>query len=197
MHHAVFYSSAPKSRLAAAFTFAAAIHLSAIALASWHRQPVETIFPGSPDVVGIDVGDPGPPPEPEKEEPQPDIQAPSDFVDARPPRPSLHRQVPVRPAASGSITAGQNGPARTMAISAPRPDYPYEARSRHITGSGSVLLTIDTRSGFVVDAVISQSIGNPILDHSALSAFRRWRFKPGTVSRIKVPITFTLTGAQL
>jgi hypothetical protein len=29
-----------------------------------------------------------------------------------------------------------------------------------------------------------------ILDDAALAAYRQWRFEPGTVAKIKVPITF-------
>src|SRR5436190_1867600 len=36
----------------------------------------------------------------------------------------------------------------------------------------------------------------PILDNSTISAFRRWCFKPGTPARVRIPITFVLTGAQ-
>jgi TonB family protein len=86
--------------------------------------------------------------------------------------------------------------AKALATSMPKPEYPYEARSRHITGSGVCVVTVDTASGSVTDATMAQSIGNPILDNSAVSAFRRWRFKPGAVSKVKIPITFTMTGAS-
>ena len=43
---------------------------------------------------------------------------------------------------------------------------------------------------------IEQGIGNPILDNSTLSAFRRWRFRPGSPPRVRIPTTFLLTGAQ-
>jgi TonB family protein len=85
---------------------------------------------------------------------------------------------------------------KALVLSAPRPDYPYEARSRHITGSGVAVITVDPNSGWAVDAMMEQSIGNPILDTSTISAFRRWRFKPGTPARVRIPITFALTGAQ-
>ena len=91
------------------------------------------------------------------------------------------------------MTASQG---KALAISAPRPEYPYEARSRHITGSGVCVVTVDTGTGSVTDATMAQSIGNPVLDNSAVSAFRRWRFKPGTVSKVRIPITFTMTGAS-
>jgi len=84
--------------------------------------------------------------------------------------------------------------AKAFALDAPRPDYPYEARSRKITGSGVAVLTVDARTGAVMNASMAQSIGSPILDNAVVSAFRRWRFKPGTVSKVKVPITYTMTG---
>src|SRR5205814_9225985 len=98
---------------------------------------------------------------------------------------------PKRP---GMMTASD---AKAVAVSAPKPDYPYEARSRHITGSGVALLSVDVATGSVSDASMAQSIGNPILDNSALSAFRRWRFKPGACApQVRIPITFTMTGAS-
>ena len=51
-------------------------------------------------------------------------------------------------------------------------------------------------SGLAVDAMMEQSIGNLFLDNSTVSAFRRWRFKSGTPPRVRIPITFVLTGAQ-
>jgi TonB family protein len=57
------------------------------------------------------------------------------------------------------------------------------------------MVSIDPTSGNVLDARIEQSIGDPMLDQSAISAFRRWRFKPGTPARIRIPVTFNLSGA--
>ena len=102
--------------------------------------------------------------------------------------------VPIR--ASWQTRFAAVGNAKAFVLSAPRPDYPYEARSRHITGSGVAVITVDPVSGWAVDAMMEQSIGNPILDNSTISAFRRWRFKPGTPARVRIPITFVLTGAQ-
>ena len=87
--------------------------------------------------------------------------------------------------------------AKAVAIFAPKPDYPYEARSRHVTGSGVAVLSVDTASGSVTDATMAQSIGSPILDNATTSTFRRWRFQPGKVApKVKVPITYTMTGAS-
>jgi TonB family protein len=102
--------------------------------------------------------------------------------------------VPIRPSGQTRLAAVGNG--KAFVLSAPRPDYPYEARSRHIIGSGVAVISVDPNSGLAVDATMEQSIGNPILDNSTVSAFRRWRFKPGTPARVRIPITFTLTGPQ-
>lgn len=88
------------------------------------------------------------------------------------------------------------GAAKVSAISAPRPKYPYEARRQHATGAGVVVLNVDPATGFVTSVSMRQSTGNAVLDNAALSAFRRWRFKAGTVSIVQSPITFTMTGAQ-
>jgi TonB family protein len=82
-------------------------------------------------------------------------------------------------------------------VFAPRPEYPEAARSRRITGSGVVLLTVDVATGAVVHTSMSQSIGNPLLDNAVLVAFRQWRFKPHTTEpKLRIPITYTMTGAS-
>lgn len=86
--------------------------------------------------------------------------------------------------------------AKAYAVSTPRPEYPYEARSRHLMGSGVVLVTVDVATGGVTDASMVQSIGDPILDNATVSAFRRWRFRPGAVSKVRIPITYSATGAS-
>ena len=86
--------------------------------------------------------------------------------------------------------------AKVFALSAPRPQYPYEVRRQKITGDGIALMTIDPSTGNVVDVTMSRSTGNVFLDNAAVIGFRRWRFKPGTVSSVTCPVTFTLTGAD-
>jgi TonB family protein len=98
-------------------------------------------------------------------------------------------------------TAGRPGTmsistAKALATYAPRPQYPYEARSRRITGRGVCVVEVDPGSGSVTSASMASGIGNPALDNAAISAFRRWRFKPGAVSKVRIPITFTTTGAE-
>ena len=80
--------------------------------------------------------------------------------------------------------------AKAVALSTPIPDYPYQARRAHITWSGVCVMTVDTASGSVTSAVMDQSTGNGILDKVTTDTFRKWRFKPGTVSQIRVPISY-------
>jgi TonB family protein len=85
--------------------------------------------------------------------------------------------------------------AKVFALSAPRPEYPYEARRQKITGDGIAVIRIDPGSGSVTDVSMAKSTGSVFLDNAAIAGFRRWRFKPGSVSTVTCPITFTLSGA--
>jgi len=51
-------------------------------------------------------------------------------------------------------------------------------------------MTIDAGSGKVTDAIMAQSTGDAMLDKVTTKTFRRWRFKPGTVSHVRVPIVY-------
>jgi hypothetical protein len=53
-------------------------------------------------------------------------------------------------------------------------------------------MVVDVESGRVRDAYMERSTGHAILDDTAVNAFRRWRFKPGTVNKVRVPITFAV-----
>ena len=58
------------------------------------------------------------------------------------------------------------------------------------------MMTVDPIRGSVTHVSMWKSTGNRSLDDAALRSFRRWRFKPGSVSKVKAPVTFRLT-AQL
>ena len=97
-----------------------------------------------------------------------------------------------------------------LAISAPPPEYPLEARLRHATGSGILLLRVDIKTGRTKQVIIARTTGDKALDAAAVRAFVQWRFKPGVLPHphvtsihlnppltieeclIKVPISFTL-----
>lgn len=100
--------------------------------------------------------------------------------------------IPVNFKMSGTRPVGDAQ--RALAIFAPRPQYPLQARRDRLTGSGVALLDVDKLTGYVTSARMLKSMGHKILDDAALKAFRQWRFKPGTASQIKIPINYTIGG---
>ncbi len=128
----------------------------------------------------------------------PDIKPDDVEGTTRPPKkPQAQKFTPIKaPQTAGRPGTMSISTAKALATYAPRPQYLYEARSRHITGRGVCVVEVDAGSGSVTSALMASSIGNPVLDNAALSAFRQWRFKPGSVSNVRIPITFTTTGAQ-
>lgn len=197
---ALIYRPNSRWRIISAFSAAAAIHLSAVAFASLHRE--QAISPSTPfsDVdVEPTMGEaPAAPPQEAELPPSPDLPPSREFVEVRTPvAHSIARQIsPIRSSHLQMIDTGRADMGRALALSAPRPEYPYEARRNHITGNGAVVLVIDPLTGLVVDATMTESTGSSILDNSALRAFRRWRFKRGTPSKVRIPFTFALTGVE-
>src|SRR5947207_1460570 len=86
--------------------------------------------------------------------------------------------------------------AKTVTTYAPRPEYPQEARSHRVAGSGVCVVSVDPASGSVTNVSMAQSTGSLLLDKSALSTVRTWKFKPGTVSKVRIPVEFTMTGSN-
>src|SRR5438093_9199818 len=78
--------------------------------------------------------------------------------------------------------------AQSMAIRAPLPAYPYEAKRRDVSGSGVCVITVDHGTGKVTAATMERSTGDRVLDKVTTETFKSWRFKPGTVSQVRLPI---------
>jgi TonB family protein len=93
-----------------------------------------------------------------------------------------------------TVTQTNGTDPRAVAIFAQPPEYPYLARSRRITGSGVVSMLVDSVTGKVTSCRMVVSTGSVILDGACLDAFRQWRFKPGMMKEVRVPITFTTGG---
>jgi TonB family protein len=200
----LLYRPPPRWHVWAAISGAAAIHFAAVAIASIHPKEKIVDLTDIPEAtVEMSIEQqpeppqPTPPPEEEPPPPPPPEAIPDqkpEFVEEKPTPPPKNppSNKPVAPIAKpkpvGPIGPMSMSSAKVMAVSAPR-------RSK-ITGSGVCVMTIDPGSGSVTSADMAQSTGSPILDNAATSAFRRWRFKPGTVSRVRTPITFTMSGAQ-
>jgi len=81
------------------------------------------------------------------------------------------------------------------AIYAPPPEYPLGARQRHWTGK-DIFLCYLRPDGTVSSVKILQSTGHDMLDQAGTSALGRWRFQPGNMKRVKIPLTFTMAGVR-
>ena len=194
----LLFQPAPRWHLWTALGGAVAIHLTAVAFAQRREAPPVDIPPNAPTVVEATLAPPEATPPPEDipvPEPPPPPEIQPEFVEERtpPPRPPPSAQQKFTPIKAQAMSMSR---AKALAVNAPRPQYPYEARSRRVMGSGVCVVTVDPGSGSVTEASMTQSIGSPILDNAAVSAFRQWRFRPGTVSQVRIPITFTMTGAS-
>jgi len=93
-----------------------------------------------------------------------------------------------------SVDAQPATPAQSVllpqAIYSPQPVYRPEWAKQGLTGKGVVLVTIDPKTGMVTGTRMLQSTGNKLLDGAALEAYSKWRFKPGSVPQVKMPIEF-------
>lgn len=198
----LLYTPPPKKLVWVALGCTAVLYIGAV-VAAIKREPPPvdlTEIPTASVEATLDQPEDQPTPPPEDiplppPPPEPQIQPEFHEESTPPPRQVNQKAAPIKApqvARAGPTTMAN---AKAMAVFGPRPEYPYEARSRHITGSGVCVLTVDP-SGNVTDASMAQSIGNPILDNATVSTFRRWRFRPNAFSKVKVPITYNLTGAS-
>jgi TonB family protein len=200
MNTALVYRPSRRWLVWAAFACAAGIHIGAIVVAQGKsdKSAVQDFKPAGVDLEIVDKGSEETPPEdvavpPPPEPVPPDLEAfPEENRTPPPVRPRKEKRV----ASFVRGTATPLGGVRALVTYAPRPVYPYEARRQRIIGSGIALLRVASVDGAVVDVRMAQSCGSVILDNATLDAFRRWRFKPGTVERVQVPITYTLTGVS-
>ena len=198
---ALLYRPSARWQTWLAFGCAAALYLAAIALA---RTEFQAPLSPPPTDSGVDVViDPTPvqsvEPTPTElsEFVKPDEAFPEESSTPAPIRPLVRKPVSrlIRSASAAAVSGPGRSWVKILAIYAPRPEYPYEARRQRTTGSGSVVLLINSLTGSVTDARMEQSTGSIVLDNSAVSTLQRWRFKSGTVTKVQVPITYTLSGA--
>jgi TonB family protein len=105
------------------------------------------------------------------------------------PRPQVPARLTGRTPTEADVTVAPE--VRGIMLSMPRPTYPVEAPNRHITGRGMCEILIVPKTGIVTHVTVLQSTGSKVLDDAAVNAFSRWRARPGKVSRIRVPFTFT------
>jgi protein TonB len=75
-------------------------------------------------------------------------------------------------------------------LDGPKPVYPPEAASLHLSGTGKYTLQFDQATGKVIDVTVSQSCGSPVLDNAAVAAFRQWHEDPQCAKEVTMTMTF-------
>lgn len=215
MQGPLLYRPQPRWQVVAAIGAALAIHAAAVGIAALKPVPPEVDLSMIPEAVvemTLETPTVEPTPPPEEPEPEPEPDAPPEpldtpeFVEEKPtPPPKPKTNTPPKPIApitrpvTGVPGPKPTGPAptgRAAMIYKPNISYPYEARRARATGSGVVLVSVSP-SGSVTSASMASSTGNSILDNASVTAMRSARFKPGTAPQVRIPITWTLTGASL
>ena len=156
MAKAIFYKPRPRWHFVGSLAVAVAIELAAVAIASIHRAeppPEEISMPSAPiDAVITELPpESTPPPEEEPPPPPPPPDEPTEFTIQEPTPPPRPPQAPPpkpRPKVAENKGTGYSGmanysSAKSNWVSAPHPNYPYEARRAKQTGSGKFLITFD------------------------------------------------------
>ena len=85
--------------------------------------------------------------------------------------------------------------AKHYAVYAPRPNYPLHARQYHWTGEGLFRCNIHS-DGTVASVDVLRSTGHEMLDRAAIKALQQWRFQPGDMNAITIPINFSMSGTR-
>jgi TonB family protein len=77
----------------------------------------------------------------------------------------------------------------------PPPDYTYEARLERWEDTMLVELQV-TSMGTVDHVRIVKHPRHPLFELVAKRDFPKWRFRPGTADRVRIPVTFSLHCAE-
>ena len=113
------------------------------------------------------------------------------------PQPKRKKIAPRKaPEAASTSEIASYASAKAFATFTPLPKYPAKERSDSVTGIGVCMVSVDPASGRVTTVSMEQSTGDSTLDKSAVNAFRKWRFKQGTVSKVRIPIEFNMPTAS-
>ena len=76
-------------------------------------------------------------------------------------------------------------------VTAPPVPFPEEAQRKNLAGSGVYELHIG-KNGQTTEVAVVKSAGNSVLDQAAKSVFKKWRFKPGVFTRVRIPVSWSV-----
>ncbi len=74
------------------------------------------------------------------------------------------------------------------------PEYPPKLRIYGWNAKGRFLLKINPKTGDVDEVKILRGTGHVLLDEFSAKAFFQWKFQPGVVTQVQVPVEFYARG---
>jgi protein TonB len=186
------------------------IHLVSVqALAAAPQAPAPKKIQLRPKPEPKPIRTPAPKPvAPRRPEPPPSVPEPAPVPPVIEPEPSAGPVAEQSPAEIDTAEGADPGPVSRQEHGAvqesvplydlnPPPVYPRVARRRNY--QGTVLLDVRvTAQGTVAEVKVAQSSGYSVLDRSALSSVRNWRFEPARRGSrpfetwVQVPVRFEL-----
>ena len=98
----------------------------------------------------------------------------------------------VASAGAGSVREYRHDEWKSIVTTEPKPEYPYEARSRGIQGRGQFRIYF-ARDGHATGVRILKSTGHPLLDNAAVKAFSQWHATLGPRRELDIGISYALS----
>jgi TonB family protein len=74
------------------------------------------------------------------------------------------------------------------------PEYPRSAANYALRGKGLFLLKVNPKTGEVDEVKVLKSTGHVFLNELSAKAFLQWKFQPGVVTQVQVPVEFYAHG---
>lgn len=74
------------------------------------------------------------------------------------------------------------------------PEYPPALIGYGWNGKGRFLLKVNPKTGDVDEVKVLRSTGHVLLDEVSAKAFFQWKFQPGVVTQVQVPVEFYVRG---
>jgi len=211
---------AARNATLSAAVIAAHAAVLALVVTIGQRPPADVVIPAMVVAESVEAAAPAPPPpapEPPRPVPRP-VQREPVPQPTPVPQPAVARETPAAEAiapATPSVPATRASTASTAPVPAPAPprieppsasaaylDNPppvYPRLSRRLGEQGTVLLRVLIGvDGAAAQAELAKSSGFDRLDHAAMQAVRRWKYRPGTRNGVpeamwfNVPVKFEL-----
>ncbi len=74
------------------------------------------------------------------------------------------------------------------------PEYPPKFAPYAWSGKGLFLLKVNSKTGIVDEVKVLRSTGHVLLNEFSVKAFFQWRFQPGGLAEVQVPVEFYAHG---